>query len=250
MDYRLDEIDRRIIHELMSDSRNVSAPTIADEVNVSPGTIRNRISKLEANGIITGYHATVDFERADGRLANLFMCNAPVSERETIAQQARIVAGVVNVRELMTGRRNLHVLAVGADTDDLRRIARSLSDLGLEIEDEVLVQNEMWQPYAPFGPDEGTNRERITDFVSLSGDAEVAEVTVDAEAPIADLTLEHAVRQEILPEESLVIAIERGDTVLTPHGDTTIRADDIVTVFSRGGIGSKTLDALRRDGPS
>ena len=32
MDYRLDEIDRRIIFELMRDARNTSAPTIADAV--------------------------------------------------------------------------------------------------------------------------------------------------------------------------------------------------------------------------
>ncbi|WP_249038771.1 TrkA C-terminal domain-containing protein [Haloterrigena salifodinae] len=54
----------------------------------------------------------------------------------------------------------------------------------------------------------------------------------------------------MLPRESLVIATERGDTVLAPHGETTIRADDIVTVFSKDGIGSRTLDALRRDGSS
>ncbi|ELZ19613.1 AsnC family transcriptional regulator [Haloterrigena salina JCM 13891] len=104
-----------------------------------------------------------------------------------------------------------------------------------------------WQPDAPFGPDEGTSCDRITDFVTLSGDVEVA---VNDEAPIADLILEHAVRRQTLPEESLVIAIERGDTVLAPHGETTIGADDIVTAFPKGGIGSRTLDALRRDGPS
>ncbi|MFA9417698.1 winged helix-turn-helix transcriptional regulator [Natrinema sp. HArc-T2] len=245
MEHRLDEIDRRIINALMDDARNISAPTIAEETNVSPGTIRNRISRLEDHGVLTGYHATVDFERADGRLTNLFMCNAPVSERELIARRTRAISGVINVRELMTGRRNLHVLAVGEDTADLRRIARSLSDLGVEIEDEVLVQNEIWQPYAPYGPAENARCESITDFVSLSGDAEVAEVTVDPGAPIAATTLKRAVGRNVLDDDALVIAIERDDTVLTPHGDTEIRADDIVTVFSRDGIDDATLEAFR-----
>ncbi|MBZ6494451.1 Lrp/AsnC family transcriptional regulator [Natrinema longum] len=245
MDTRLDEIDRRIIHALMDDARTISAPTIAEEVNVSPGTIRNRIDQLEDNGVITGYHASIDFERAEGHLTNLFMCNAPVSERESVAKQAQIIPGVINVRELLTGRRNLHVLAVGNDTADLRRIARSLSDLGIEIEDEVLVQNETTQPYSPFGPADETRDAMLTDFISLSGDAEVAEVTVDRDAPIAGMCLQEAARRETFPDDTLVIAIERDDTVLTPHGDTEIRPDDIVTVFSRNGVTDETITSFR-----
>ncbi|MFB1066053.1 winged helix-turn-helix transcriptional regulator [Natrinema sp. H-ect4] len=245
MDTRLDEIDRRIIHALMDDARTISAPTIAEELNVSPGTIRNRIAQLEENGVITGYHASIDFERAEGHLTNLFMCNAPVSERESVAQRAQIIPGVINIRELLTGRRNLHVLAVGTDTEDLRRIARSLSDLGIEIEDEVLVQNETTQSYAPFGPATETQEALLTDFVSLSGDAEVAEVTVDRDATIAGMSLQEAARRETFTDDTLVIAIERDDTVLTPHGDTKIRPDDIVTVFSRNGVTEETIATFR-----
>jgi len=73
MDTRLDEIDRRIIHALMDDARTISAPTIAEELNVSPGTIRNRIAQLEENGVITGYHASIDFERAEG-ISRICLC--------------------------------------------------------------------------------------------------------------------------------------------------------------------------------
>jgi Trk K+ transport system NAD-binding subunit len=133
------------------------------------------------------------------------------------------------------------VLAVGSDTDDLRRIARSLSELGVEIEDEVLVQKETTCAYSPFGPADEAREAMLTDFVSRSGDAEVAEVTVDPEAAIAGLSLREAARRETLRDETLVIAIERDDTVLTPHGDTEIRPDDIVTVFSRDGVTEEML---------
>lgn len=85
MGFRLDDIDRRVIHALMEDARNTSAPDVAESVNVSPGTIRNRINRLEDAGIITGYRAEIDFERADGRLTNLYMGTAPLEERDTIA---------------------------------------------------------------------------------------------------------------------------------------------------------------------
>lgn len=247
MDYRLDEIDRRIIYSLMVDARNTSAPTIAEEVNVSPATIRNRIAQLEENGIIHGYAAQVDFEQANSRLSNLYICTVPVAEREALAQETRAIPGVVNVRELMTGRRNLHVMAIGEDTDDLRRIARTLSKLGIDIEDEHLVQNESNSPYAPFGPDETQVSQGATDFISLTGNANVLEVTIPADAPVAGQTIETIAGENVLPEEALIIAIERDDRVLTPHGDTTIEGDDIVTVLSRGGDVESAVGSLTGD---
>jgi len=66
MSHHLDEIDRRILHALMSDARNTSAPMIAEGLNVSAATVRNRIERLEEEGVIRGYTAIVDFEQADG----------------------------------------------------------------------------------------------------------------------------------------------------------------------------------------
>jgi len=245
MDEQLDEIDRRVIYELMADARNTSAPKIAEAVDVSPATIRNRIDRLEESGVITGYHAAVDFEAADGRLTNLYLCNAPVAERESYASKVRAVPGVVNVRELMTGRRNLHVLAIGETIDDLRRIARAISGLGIEIEDEDLVQTESVHPYSPYGPEPEEERKTLSDFTSLAGGSEIVEVTAGEEAPIVGRQLAQASRRGIVDDDTLVIAIERDRKVLTPHGETRIEAGDLVTLFSRGGISDEMLAAFR-----
>jgi DNA-binding Lrp family transcriptional regulator len=245
-DHRIDEIDRRILHALMDDARNTSASTLAGEAGVSGATIRNRIHKLEDAGIVRGYTAQVDFELAGGKLTNLYLCDVPVTEREALAHEARSIPGVINVRTLMTGRRNLHVLAVGENTRDLRRVARRLTDIGIHIEDEDLVEEELFAPYGPFDPDDGEQTPEANDFISLTGDASVVEVTVTPDAPIADLTLEEAAQRGILDEETLVIAIERDDLELTPHGDTVIRPDDIVTVLSRAGGEPAALSAFRQ----
>jgi DNA-binding Lrp family transcriptional regulator len=247
MTYRLDEIDRRIIFELMKDARNTSAPTIANEVNVSPSTIRNRIDQLESHGIIRSYTTCIDFEQAEGHLTNLYVCNAPVSERKSLARDASAVPGVINVRELMTGRRNLHITAVGEDTESLRRITRALSQLGIEIEDETLVEAETHSPYSSFGPEEPSATE-ATDFISLAGNANVIDITVEEDAPIVGQSLEEAVRDGILDDDTLVIAIERGDQVLTPHGTTVIEPDDLVTVLSRSGHTETVLEAFVTEG--
>lgn len=53
MQARLDDIDRRILYYLRVDARNTTAPMIAEEVDVSAATIRNRINQLEEKGVIT-----------------------------------------------------------------------------------------------------------------------------------------------------------------------------------------------------
>ncbi len=243
-EYRLDEIDRRILYTLMDDARNTSAPEIAEKVNVSPATVRNRIAHLEDHGIITGYHADVDFERADGRLTNLFLCNVPFTNIERVTTQAGTIPGVINVRELMGGRTNLHVLAAGEDTTELRRIGRQLSELGLEIEDEVLVQDETQYPYAPFGPDDGQDV-RLADSISLAGGTEVIDIAVDEDAPIVGRTIQEAVQADLLEDDALLIAIERGDDTITPQGNTEIKPNDIVTVFSPDREKKPTLEAFK-----
>jgi len=87
-------------------------------------------------------------------------------------------------------------------------------------------------------------RPTIKDFMTLAGDAEVFEVTVTDDAPIAGHTLSDAAIEDTLPADVLVVAIERGDTVITPRGDTEIHSGDIATVFSPRGATDDVLDVF------
>ncbi|WP_435180238.1 winged helix-turn-helix transcriptional regulator [Halorussus sp. AFM4] len=247
MSYRVDEIDKRILYHLADDARNTTAPTIAEEVDVTPATIRHRIRQLEEAGIIEGYHADIDYERTDGRIVNQFTCTVPVGERRRLAQAALGVSGVVNVRKLMAGRENLVVTAVGTDTDDISRITRELSDLGLELEREDIVQDELFHPYHPFSPDDDPGRRSLADVQSLTGGAEVIEFTVPDDAEITGLTLEAANESGIISDESLVVSIERGDAVLTPKGDTVVEAGDVVTLFAPESVSDETVAAFEAE---
>jgi DNA-binding Lrp family transcriptional regulator len=242
--YRLDDLDRRIIYALMQDGR-ATATSIAENASVSGATVRNRIEKLEARGILRGYRAHVDFEAAGGKLSNLYLCNVPVPEREALAHEARAIPGVVNVRSLMTGRRNLHVLAVGDSTRDLQRVARSLSKLGIEIEDEDLLEDELFDPYEPFNPDDSPRAPALNDFIDLTGNARILTVSVAADAPVAGMSLEEANETGVLDEDTLVIAIERGDEEIMPHGYTAVEPDDIVTLLSRHQTDARAYEAFQ-----
>ncbi|WP_227379868.1 Lrp/AsnC family transcriptional regulator [Haladaptatus halobius] len=249
MGYRLDEIDKRIIYHLMKDARNTSAPQIADDVSVSAGTIRNRINQMQEHGILIGFHANVDFERSEGYLTNLFTCTAEIVHREEIIQRIFAISGVINVRELMTGRGNVQIKAIGKDTNDLARIARELTNIGIEIEDEGLIRNERFQPYQKYGPDKERSQLSMTDLISLSGESDVVETVISADAPIANKTLKEADQAGLIGDELLIIAIERDDSILTPKGSTRIQPNDVVTVFSRKGVSDQSLQGFTEQAP-
>lgn len=148
---RLDDVDRYIIYRLQLDARHTSSGNIAEAMGVSASTVRNRISRLEDKGIIRGHHAEIDYERAGFQLYTLIICTAPIPDREELAKAALDVSGVVEVQEVMTGEDNVHVTAVGQDGDDLTRIGRELSDIGLHVVDEDIIRNHYANPYREFG---------------------------------------------------------------------------------------------------
>jgi DNA-binding Lrp family transcriptional regulator len=246
MSRHLDEIDRQIVHALMTDARNTSAPMIAEEMNVSAGTVRNRIERLEEAGVIRGYTAVVDFEQADGRLTSVFMCTVPADERERLALAARSIPGVINVRVLMAGRRDLQVVAVGEETSDLREIARTLSGLDIRIEDEELLQTELHTPYSRF-LDDDSKRSVVTDTVTLADGTAVIEVCVTDDAPIVGRSPSEARAEGVLSSDAVVTSIERDGSVIHPVDDATVRPDDVVTVLPKESSEADVLEAFLTD---
>ncbi|WP_435349692.1 TrkA C-terminal domain-containing protein [Haloarchaeobius sp. HRN-SO-5] len=242
-EYRIDEIDKRILYHLAADARKTSASLIAEEVDVTPPTIRNRIRQLEDHGIIEGYHAAIDYERTNGRTKTQFTCTAPTGDRQRLAQEVLGISGVVGVRELLAGRGNLLVTVVTTDSDESTRIGQELSELGLDVEEVDTIHNDLCQPYHSFAPEKGHRNVSLTDFRSLSGSAEVVEFTVSEDAEFAGRTIAEASDTELL-EDLLVVSIERGDDTLTPKGDTVFQAGDVVTIFSREAIPQRTIHAF------
>lgn len=240
----LDKIDERILFHLARDARRISAPDITEDLDVSAATIRNRIRQLEDGGVIQGYHADIDYEKTGGKLTYLFICSTDTPHREIFATKALQISGVVHVREVMSGRRNLHIEAVGEDKQDITRIGRDLSNLGLEIEDEALVQRDYHHPYQPFGPNDSLSATvgNLMNLRELAGDAKVIDVTVSDSAAAAGLKIRELSEDGLLEDGLLIVAIERDDGVIMPNGETELRAGDIVTVLSQHGAADDLTD--------
>jgi DNA-binding Lrp family transcriptional regulator len=145
--YVLDEVDRGVLYALQRDARSVTAQEIADEVEVSASTVRNRIKNLEAVGVIEGYQPVIDYEKAGYSLRVLFVATAGPEERERLTSEILTVEGVVDVRGMVTGHRNLYIEAVATSARDLGEIANQLTGHGLEIVSSEIVAGHESQPF-------------------------------------------------------------------------------------------------------
>ena len=150
-DDSIDEVDRAILYYLQQDARR-SFSDIADELDVSSNTVRNRISDMEEAGVISGYHAAVNYDTAGVQHHYIFFCTVAVSKREELAGEVRQLPGVVEVITLMTGQNNVIIIGAGDEKDAMTELAYTVDELGLTIEHEHLIRDFARQPYSGFEP--------------------------------------------------------------------------------------------------
>ena len=89
-------------------------------------------------------------------------------------------------------------------------------------------------------------RPAIVDYMRISGEAEVFEITIEEGAPVAGQTLQEAADEQNIGDEVLIVAIERNgeEEPITPHGGTTLEVGDLVTVYSAHGATPEVTDVF------
>jgi DNA-binding Lrp family transcriptional regulator len=114
---RLDEIDRRILAELADDAR-IQLVTLAARVHLSRNAVRQRIERMERDGVIGGY--TLVRGRADGDArrvsAVLFVYRVDRMRGGQVLAELAAIPEVVRC-DILAGEFDLHV-SVQADSKD------------------------------------------------------------------------------------------------------------------------------------
>lgn len=87
-------------------------------------------------------------------------------------------------------------------------------------------------------------RPAIVDYMRIGDEAEVFEIRVTEDASIAGKTLLEAGDEGILPDDVLIVAIEREgqDPPITPRGSIQIEQGDLLTVYSAYGATPEITD--------
>lgn len=90
-------------------------------------------------------------------------------------------------------------------------------------------------------------RPSIVDYMRVGEDAEVFEIVVGDDAPVAGMTLAEADGAGLLGEAVLIVAVvrERGEgEPITPSGGTRIETGDLLTVYSGTGATPEVTDVF------
>ena len=120
----LDDTDRSIIEVLERDART-SLRRIAEEVEVSLGTVSNRVKKLEETGVIKDYRVILDSEKVGWNLNVVIGLRIEkgrlIEIQEKIARDNRVY-GVYDV----TGEFDSMVIARARDRSDLDDLSKNV----------------------------------------------------------------------------------------------------------------------------
>jgi Lrp/AsnC family transcriptional regulator, leucine-responsive regulatory protein len=119
----LDETDRRICALVQQDARR-STPGIGKEVGLSAPAVAERVRRLEAAGVIRGYHARLDPEQLGYGLSVLLAVGISSHAASAVAAFTEAVAAIPEILEChhTTGRADFILKVVARDVQHYKAV--------------------------------------------------------------------------------------------------------------------------------
>jgi DNA-binding Lrp family transcriptional regulator len=127
----VDAMNRRILNLLVNDGR-MTHNEIAAKLKRSPSTVRDRIKRMEDDGIILGYFAVVNNERMGIRVDAILLANLKPG---VPPEELRKLRGVEEVKEVLqiSGPRRIMVRLQARDSSGLEQaLSNKILPIGLE----------------------------------------------------------------------------------------------------------------------
>jgi Lrp/AsnC family transcriptional regulator for asnA, asnC and gidA len=118
VDYEIDSLDRRLLTLLREDSRRPYLE-IARELEVSGGTIHQRMAKLKEAGVVTGSCLTIDYARLGYRVSALVGIRLARAGASTAIRDHLLNLPEVVELHYTTGTYSLLVKVVARGLEDL-----------------------------------------------------------------------------------------------------------------------------------
>ena len=144
----LDDLDRRVVAALRADGR-MSMRTLAAELHISRANAYTRVERLQRDGVITGYAATIDPERFGyGLSAYVYL---DITQQAWVAVRNEVLAmPEVEHAALISGEHDIVLLVRTHDAASLRDLVltRLQSMKEIRATQTVLIFEEL----APAGP--------------------------------------------------------------------------------------------------
>ena len=113
----IDEIDRRIVGDLLAHGR-VSFAELGRRVSLSPPAVAERVGRLERDGVITGYRAEIDPRALGYQLAAVVRVKPAPGQIRKIPELAQAMPQVVECHRV-TGEDCFHMTVLLRSIEEL-----------------------------------------------------------------------------------------------------------------------------------
>lgn len=128
MKYSLDEIDKKILDFLVSNTR-MPFTEIAKQMDVSAGTIHVRVKKMEDAGIIKGSSLSIDYARLDYHFtAYIGILLSKSNRTQEVLKELSEIPNVIEA-SVISGKYNIFCKVRAKNTDDAKQIIYQIDDI-------------------------------------------------------------------------------------------------------------------------
>lgn len=121
----MDSKDWEILRALQRDGR-ATAAQIAERIHLSPSSVSRRITRLEEEGVVTGYRAEIDQQKVGYELTVMVEISLDSQSDEAFSAFEAAVAKIPAVHScyLMSGEMDYLLRVVARNIEDFERIHR------------------------------------------------------------------------------------------------------------------------------
>ena len=117
---KIDNLDRRIIGELLADGR-LAIAEVGRRINLSPPAVAERIQRLETSGVITGYRAILNPQAVGYALTAIVRVKPAAGQLPRVPELAREIPEVAECHRI-TGEDCFYLKVHLRSIDDLSRL--------------------------------------------------------------------------------------------------------------------------------
>lgn len=143
----MDHIDHRLLDEVQSDAR-LSYAELGRRVGLSPPAVAERLHRLEADGVITGYHASVDPARLGRPVQAILHMQVDRARFQRSVAQIQALDDVLTCYRT-TGSSSLVMLVAVASMGELEALIDRLLPFGEPVTQMVLSTPIPRRPVTP-----------------------------------------------------------------------------------------------------
>ena len=147
-EYEMDEIDSRIIHSLIQNSR-ITLSQMSKDIDVPDATISNRLKKLE-NDIIKQYTLLLDYDKLDLKITAIIIIQSESEKHKDVEKQLSNLDEVSEVYSI-SGEYDILIKVWAHTLDDLNQFINSKirSVDGIEDLTEMIVMERVKEGVVP-----------------------------------------------------------------------------------------------------